>query len=397
MSSNDDQKVIIFVGPSGSGKTSIARAVMRRIPRLAFSVSATTRPPRNNERDGRDYYFIDADTFRQWIAEGRLLEHEEVYPGIYYGTPRHELERIRDKGKVPLLDIDINGALRIREAFPGALILFIHPGNESAIIERLQHRQTETPEQINKRLRRIRYELDMAARADHIIYNQNLGEAVDEAERIIRQYLNLKEPHRVGLFPGTFNPVHHGHLFVAEYMANYTDLQQIWFVLTPQNPFKNPRDLPDEYARKEILELAIRDNPAFRLSDVEFRLPRPNYTIQTLLYLSDRFPSYDFTLIMGSDAYETFPQWRHADLIKRDYRIFVYERPRHAIRPIPQHPNIRYFSDVPQVLLSATFIRRALAEGKSIRYLVPEAVRQYLEKWNIYRRHSKASGPSAGR
>ena len=392
-SKSDDRKLIIFVGPSGSGKTTIARAVMRRIPGLAFSVSATTRPPRPNERDGRDYHFIDADTFRQWLAEDRLVEHEEVYPGLFYGTPQHELERIWDNGKTPVLDIDINGALRIRQQYPHALILFIHPGDEQTIIQRLQHRHTETEDQIQKRLARIRYELEKAPLADHIIYNRNLGEAVDEAERRIRHYLGLKAPRRIGLFPGTFNPVHHGHLFVAEYMAQYTDLQQIWFVLTPQNPFKNPRDLPDEYARKEILELAIKDNPRFHLSDIEFRLPRPNYTIQTLLYLSDRFPHDDFTLIMGSDAFATFPRWRHADLIQQSYRIFIYERPHHEIRPIPQHPNIRYFADVPQLLLSATFIRTALAHGRSIRYLVPEPVRQYLEKWNIYRRPKTA--PSA--
>ncbi len=103
-------KLVIFVGPSGSGKTTIARAVMQRLPQLAFSVSATTRSPRATEREGRDYYFIDVETFRQWIAEGRLLEYEEVYPGLFYGTPRAELERIWQAGRVPVLDIDINGA-----------------------------------------------------------------------------------------------------------------------------------------------------------------------------------------------------------------------------------------------------------------------------------------------
>ncbi len=381
-------KLVILVGPSGSGKTTIARALIRRLPQLAFSVSATTRPPRPQERDGRDYHFVDADTFRQWIEEGRLLEHEEVYPGIYYGTPRSELERIWEAGKVPVLDIDIHGAHRIKSQFPGALLVFVHPGEEENLIQRLRRRGTESDESLQKRLQRVRYELQHAADADYVVRNDMLGQAVDEAETLIRRYLDLPRPLRIGLFPGTFNPVHHGHLFVAEYMVSYTDLAKVWFILTPQNPFKNPRHLADEYARKELLELAVRDNPAFEVNDIEFRLPRPNYTIQTLLHLSERFPNYHFTLIMGSDAYQTFPQWRHANLIRDAYRIFVYERPRHEIRPIPQHPNVRYFADVPQLLLSASFIRQALQTGRSIRYLVPEPVREYLEKWNIYRKAS---------
>ncbi len=228
--------------------------------------------------------------------------------------------------------------------------------------------------------------MSQAARiADVTIYNEILAQSVDVAEKALRRYLQLLDPLRVGLFPGTFNPIHHGHLFVAEYLVSYTDLSKVWFVLTPQNPFKNPRDLADEYARKELIEIAIQDNPAFDLSDIEFRLPRPNYTIQTLLHLSERFPNYQFTLIMGSDAYQTFPKWRHAELICRSYRIFVYERPHHEIDPIPQHPNVHYFQQVPQLLIAASFIRKALRQGHSIRYLVPESVRKYLEKWGIYR------------
>lgn len=190
---------------------------------------------------------------------------------------------------------------------------------------------------------------------------------------------------KTGLFFGSFNPVHVGHMIIANYMASRTELAEVWFVVSPQNPFKKAGSLARDHDRLHLVKLAIGDTPGLRASDVEFSLPKPSYTIDTLAVLRDKHPDRAFSLIMGGDNLVTLPKWKHADLILRDYDIHVYNRPGHtAATELNEHPHVR-LHDAPLMHLSATYVRRSLRDGHSVRYLVPDAVAEELEKSGLYR------------
>jgi len=189
---------------------------------------------------------------------------------------------------------------------------------------------------------------------------------------------------KTGLFFGSFNPVHVGHLIIANYMASHTDLHEVWFVVSPQNPFKEKKNLADKYDRLEMVRLAIEDAESLKASDIEFSLPRPSYTIDTLAHLREQYPDRDFCLIMGADNLAGLRKWKNAGLILRDCRILVYPRPGFAEGELQSHPSVT-MTQTPLMELSSTFIRKAVRERKSIRFYTPDKVVDFIEKKSLYR------------
>lgn len=188
----------------------------------------------------------------------------------------------------------------------------------------------------------------------------------------------------IGLFFGSFNPIHTGHLIIANHMATRTDLDQVWLVVSPHNPLKPKATLANDYDRLHMVNLAIEDNPLLRASNIEFGLPKPSYTVDTLAYLTEKYPQHDFSLIMGGDNLRTLHKWKNYDVLLRDYRIWVYQRPNYDLGELATHPSIA-LQEAPMMQISASFIRQSLQAGHSIRYLVPDSVRTYLEGSNLYR------------
>jgi nicotinate-nucleotide adenylyltransferase len=188
---------------------------------------------------------------------------------------------------------------------------------------------------------------------------------------------------KIGLFFGSFNPIHVGHLIIANYMATQTDLQQIWLVVSPQNPLKLKNTLARDRDRLNMVQLAIDDNKMLRASDIEFKLPKPSFTIDTLTYLNEKYPQHEFALIMGGDNLATLSKWKNYEQILRGYDIYVYQRPEYDLGEFATHPRIRLF-EAPLMEISATYIRKCLIENKSIQYLVTDSVMKYLLESKIY-------------
>jgi nicotinate-nucleotide adenylyltransferase len=189
---------------------------------------------------------------------------------------------------------------------------------------------------------------------------------------------------KIGLFFGSYNPIHIGHLIIANYMANHTDLDQVWLVVSPHNPLKEKSDLINMYDRLEMAKLATENAVNIRVSDVELKLPQPSYTIDTLTYLHEKYPEHQFSLIMGSDNLVSLKKWKNFELILRDYHVHVYPRPGHAAHDFLNHPSVT-FTQTPLMELSATFIRRSVKEGKNIQFFVPDEVVKFIDSKNLYR------------
>jgi nicotinate-nucleotide adenylyltransferase len=188
---------------------------------------------------------------------------------------------------------------------------------------------------------------------------------------------------KIGLFFGSFNPIHAGHLIIAGYMAEYTDLDQIWLVVSPHNPLKNKEELIRMYDRLEMAKLATENSEKIRVSDIEFSLPQPSYTIDTLAFLKEKHPEHEFSLIMGADNLHSLKKWKNYELILRDYKIFVYPRPGYENSELIDHPSV-FITETPLMEISSTFIRKAFKEGKSIRFFVPDNVLEFIESKNLY-------------
>ena len=183
-------KIIIITAPSGAGKTSITRHLMHSFPRLAFSISAATRQARGVEKNRVDYYFMSMDDFKQKIQHNEFVEWEMVYEGKYYGTLKSELQRIWDEGKIPILDIDVKGAIHVKQQYPQSSIsLFIEPPSVAELKNRLESRGTETPESLAARVNKAAYEISFKDQFDKLIINDNLDYACREAERIIKKFI----------------------------------------------------------------------------------------------------------------------------------------------------------------------------------------------------------------
>jgi nicotinate-nucleotide adenylyltransferase len=189
---------------------------------------------------------------------------------------------------------------------------------------------------------------------------------------------------KIGLLFGSFNPIHIGHLIIANYMANYTALDKVWLVVSPQNPLKKYGDLINTYDRLEMAKLATDNATNIAVSDVELKLPQPSYTIDTLTHLKEKYPEHDFALIMGSDNLVTIHKWKNYKLILRDYQIFVYPRPGYENAEFASHPSVT-ITMTPQMELSATFIRKSIAEKKNVQYFVPDPVLNFIESKGLYR------------
>lgn len=183
-------KLFIFSAPSGAGKTSIVRALLAQMPQLEFSVSATSRPMRAGETDGVDYYFLSADTFREKIENNEFLEWEEVYNGSFYGTLFSEVQRIWDKGHHVVFDVDVAGGINIKKKFgEKALSVFVMPPSVEELETRLVNRKTETPESLQKRLSKARFELSFAGEFDRLVVNDQLPLAIEEARKLVEDFL----------------------------------------------------------------------------------------------------------------------------------------------------------------------------------------------------------------
>jgi nicotinate-nucleotide adenylyltransferase len=202
----------------------------------------------------------------------------------------------------------------------------------------------------------------------------------------------------IGLYFGTFNPIHVGHLVIANYMADFTDLDQIWLVVTPQNPLKVKSSLLPDYHRLALVKIAVEDNPKLRASDIEFNLPQPNYTSTTLAFLKEKYPNDNFSLIMGEDNLRTFHKWFNHEHLMENYRFYVYPRVltsqeeeevvaigRKTENLFHLNENIIICEDAPVMKVSSSFIRNAIKKNKDVRYLLTDPVHKYIDEMNFYR------------
>ena len=188
---------------------------------------------------------------------------------------------------------------------------------------------------------------------------------------------------KVGLYFGSFNPVHVGHLIIANHIINNTDLTQVWFVVSPQNPFKNSASLLNEYHRLHMVNIAIDGENRLRASNVEFKLPKPSYTIDTLTYLKEKYPEYEFAIIMGSDGFQNLDKWKNYQLLVKNYPFYIYKRPGFEVTETFGANVI--ILNAPLLDISSTAIRNMVKEKKSIRFLVPDAVKEEIERNAYYR------------
>lgn len=199
----------------------------------------------------------------------------------------------------------------------------------------------------------------------------------------------------IGLFFGSFNPIHIGHLILANHFVNNTELDEVWFIVSPHNPHKNKASLLDEKHRLAMVQEAVDDNPKLKASNIEFDLSKPSYTIDTLAYLKEKHPTYQFAIMMGEDNLRSLHKWKNYEVILEKYPIFVYPRV-YTVQELDkkgieeegnsfeQHKNV-CMVDTPIMKISSSFIRQSIKDKKDVRYLVSDPVRQYLDEMNFYK------------
>jgi nicotinate-nucleotide adenylyltransferase len=187
----------------------------------------------------------------------------------------------------------------------------------------------------------------------------------------------------IGLYFGSYNPIHIGHLIIGNHVANHTDIQQVWFVVSPQNPLKPSSVLLNEYHRFHLVQLALSDDPQLKASDVEFKLPRPSYTIDTLTYLKEKYPLHRFSIIMGSDSFQNLPRWKNFELLLKNHSFIIYRRPGFDIND--SYSGKIQILDAPLLEISATAVRQSIKMGRSVRYLLTDAVREEIERTGYYK------------
>jgi nicotinate-nucleotide adenylyltransferase len=188
---------------------------------------------------------------------------------------------------------------------------------------------------------------------------------------------------KIGLYFGSFNPVHVGHLAIANYIHEFTDLQQIWFVVSPQNPLKKKKNLLADFHRLEMINLAIGDSTVYKASNIEFSLPKPSRTIDTLAYLYDKYPNHEFSLIMGADNLITFHKWKNYQAILKNYKLFVYPRHDTGESQFDKHPSVVWIQ-APLIEISSSFIRESILDKKSMEFFVPKGVWEYIREMHFY-------------
>lgn len=203
---------------------------------------------------------------------------------------------------------------------------------------------------------------------------------------------------KIGLYFGTFNPIHVGHLVIANYMADFTELNQVWMVVSPHNPLKDKTTLLTDMHRLALVKVAIDDNSKLRACDIEFNLPKPSYTSTTLAYLKEKYPENEFALIMGEDNLRTLHKWKNHETILKNHKIYVYPRvlttqEEAEVSDInakigndfSQNANVIFCEEAPVMKVSATFVRNAIKDGKDVRYLLTEPVHKYIEEMHFYK------------
>jgi nicotinate-nucleotide adenylyltransferase len=194
----------------------------------------------------------------------------------------------------------------------------------------------------------------------------------------------------IGLYFGTYNPIHVGHLIIANHMVDYTELDQVWLVVSPQNPFKTKVTLLEDYHRLALINIAIEGNKKLKASNIEFDLPKPSYTIDTLAYIKEKHPEHSFSIIMGEDNLRSFHKWKNYEQILENHNIFVYPRVLTELEDsstpaaLKNHPKITIAKDAPLMKISASFVRNAIKDKKDVQYLLTEPVFTYLKEMHFY-------------
>ena len=188
---------------------------------------------------------------------------------------------------------------------------------------------------------------------------------------------------KIGLYFGSFNPIHHGHLIIAQHIINQSLVDQIWFIISPQNPLKKATSLLNEHHRKHLVEIAIINERKLKASNVEFNLPRPSYTIDTLIYLKEKFPDHSFEIILGSDSFKNISKWKNYEILIQDYQFLIFPRKDFKLDRV-ENANCRILN-APLIEISSTHIRNMIKDGLSIDYLVPEKVKEEIERNGYYK------------
>ncbi len=193
-------------------------------------------------------------------------------------------------------------------------------------------------------------------------------------------------PHKqVGLYFGSFNPIHIGHMAIANYLVEFTELDEFWFVVTPHNPYKEKKNLLNDYDRLDLVQLAVEGDDRLQVSDMEFFLPKPSYTIDTLTYFSGRYPKKQFKILMGSDNLQNFHKWKNYEAIVENFGVVVYPRHEFEQTKVPQHKNIIIAKEAPRIEISSSFIRKSIKKGKDIRHFLPYKTWERIERMGFYR------------
>ncbi len=188
----------------------------------------------------------------------------------------------------------------------------------------------------------------------------------------------------IGLFFGSFNPIHIGHQIIAQYLSQFTELDQVWIMVSPHNPLKDEASLIHAYDRLEMCKLAFEENANILVKDIELHLPKPSFTVDTLAYLKEKYPANKFSLIMGEDNLNSLHKWKNYEVLLRDHQIYVYPRFKEAIAELRNHPNV-IVTQTPLMELSASFIRASIKEGKSMKYFLDVKVLEFIEAKSLYK------------
>ncbi len=193
----------------------------------------------------------------------------------------------------------------------------------------------------------------------------------------------MKNRHKTGLFFGSFNPIHIGHMILAEFMVEHTPLVDVWFIVSPQNPLKEKQTLLADHHRLAMVNIAVEDDSRMRSSNIEFKMPQPSFTIDTLTYLGEKYPDRQFILLGGTDILPSFHKWKNYQELLRQYEIYIYNRPHYDPGEYRNHPSITFY-DAPLIEISASFIRDSIRKGKDVRYMLPEKVYRYIREMHFY-------------
>jgi nicotinate-nucleotide adenylyltransferase len=188
---------------------------------------------------------------------------------------------------------------------------------------------------------------------------------------------------KTGLFFGSFNPIHVGHLMIASYMCGFSDLEELWFVVSPQNPFKEEKELLDEQHRLKMVQLATANDNRFKVCDIEFSMPKPSYTIDTLELITNLYPETEFVLVAGTDIFHSLHHWKNCEKLLADYRFYMFPRKGSQHHQLLSHSSVQLFH-APLFEISSTFIRKSLHEGKNMAYFLPEKVSKYINDLHLY-------------